>query len=103
MHNMRALKALVVFMGILIAVGLGLLTYAVISGLPDGQPSDRPGGFGDTTVDLPTGCVIAEAVVADGTLVLRADGPVERGCQIVIMLDPETGREIGRVKAQEQP
>lgn len=96
---MRALKALVVFMGILIAAGLGLLAYAVIGGLPDSQPS----GFGDATVGLPTGCVIAEAVVAEGTLVLRADGPVERGCQMIILLDPESGREIGRVRAQEQP
>ena len=103
MHNMRALKALVVLMGILIAAGLGLLAYAVIGGIPVDRPSDRLGGFGDTTVVLPTGCVIAEAVVAEGTLVLRADGPVERGCQMVILLDPQTGREIGRVKVQEQP
>ena len=96
---MRALKALVVFMGILIAAGLGLLTYAVIGGLP----VDRPSGFGDAAVVLPSGCVIAEAVIAEGTLVLRADGPAERGCQMVILLDPQTGREIGRVKAQEQP
>ena len=96
---MHALKALVVFMGILIAGGLVLLIYAVIGGLPD----DRPGGFGDTTVVLPPGCVIADAVVADGTLVLRTDGPSERGCQLVILLDPESGRELGRVTVQEGP
>jgi hypothetical protein len=86
-------------MGILIAAGLGLLIYAVIGGLPTTQTE----GFGDTTVVLPPGCVIAEAVVAEGTLVLRADGPMERGCQLVILLDPETGRERGRVKTQEGP
>lgn len=96
---MRALKALVVFLGLLIAAGLALLTYAVIGGLPDA----RPKGFGDTTVDLPPGCVIAEAVLAGGTLVLRADGPAERGCQRVILLDPESGRVLGRVTAQEGP
>lgn len=96
---MRALKALVVFMGILIAGGLALLTYAVIGGLPDSRPS----GFGETTVALPPGCVIAEAMVADGKLVLRVDGPAERGCQRVILLDPESGRELGRVTTREQP
>ncbi|MHA1600182.1 MAG: hypothetical protein ACTSW2_05100 [Alphaproteobacteria bacterium] len=104
---MRALKALVVFMGVLIAVGLGLLTYAVIGGLPfdrsSGSGDMQPGGFGDTTVVLPSGCVIAEAVVAEGTLVLRIDGPAERGCQLVILLDPESGRELGRVEVQERP
>ena len=104
---MRALKALVIFMGIMIAAGLGLLTYAVIGGLPfdrSSGPGDAPpGGFGDTAVVLPTGCAIAEAVIAEGTLVLRIDGPAERGCQLVILLDPESGRELGRVKVQEGP
>jgi len=96
---MRALKALVIFMGILIVAGLGLLTYAVIGGLPD----DRPGGFDDAAVDLPPGCVVVDADIAEGTLVLRVDGPAERGCQSVILLDPETGHERGRVTAREAP
>ena len=104
---MRALKALVIFMGVLIAAGLGLLTYAVIGGLPFDRPTGpgdtQLGGFGDTTVVLPSGCVIAESVIAEGTLVLRVDGPAERGCQLVILLDPESGRELGRVKVREGP
>ena len=106
---MRALKAVVILMGVLIAGGLVLLIYGVIGGLPGAQTDGRPdarlddisGGFGDTTVVLPPGCVIAESVVADGTLVLRVDGPAERGCQQVILLDPKSGRELGRVKVKE--
>lgn len=97
---MRALKALVVSMGILIAGGLALLAYAVIGGLSGDLPDDD---FGDTTVVVPPGCVIAEATVAEGSLVLRIGGPAERGCQQVILLDPESGREFGRVKVREEP
>jgi len=100
MHTMRALKAAVILMGILIVGGLALLAYAVVGGLSGARPDV---GFGDTTVVLPPGCVIAEARVADGTLVLRTDGPTERGCQQVILLDPKSGRELGRVKAQVGP
>jgi hypothetical protein len=104
---MRALKALVILMGILIAGGLVLLVYAVIGGLPgeraDNRAGDSSGGFGDTTVVLPPGCVIAEALIANGKLVLRTGGPAERGCQQVILLDPESGRELGRVKTKVGP
>jgi len=101
---MRALKAAVILMAVLIAGGLALLAYAVIGGLSGGLSSGRPDvGFGDTTVVLPPGCVIAEARVADSTLVLRTEGPAERGCQQVILLDPASGRELGRVKAQVGP
>ncbi|HEY5598837.1 MAG TPA: hypothetical protein VIK47_08550 [Kiloniellales bacterium] len=94
---MGALKALVVFMGILIAAGLGLLAYAVVGRLP----ATQSGGFGDAAVTLPPGCTIAAAAIDAGVLVLRADGPAERGCQQVILLDSDTGRELGRVTARE--
>jgi hypothetical protein len=99
MHNMAGLKALVVFMGILIAAGIGLLAYAVIGGLPD----RAAGGFGNAEVLLPPGCVVAQAQVSEGILVLRVEGPAERGCQQVILVDSESGQERGRVSIKEAP
>ena len=96
---MAALKALVVFMGILIAAGLGLLAYAVIGG----PPERTAGGFGTAEVILPPGCVVAQAQVSEGTLVLRVEGPAERGCQQVILVDPDSGQERGRVSIKEAP
>ena len=96
---MAALKALVVFMGILIAAGIGLLAYAVIGGLPD----RAAGGFGTAEVTLPPGCVVAQAQVSEGILVLRVEGPAERGCQQVILVDPDSGLERGRVTIKEAP
>ncbi len=97
MHNMGALKALVVFMGILIVAGLGLLVYGAVGRLP----APQSGGFGNAAVTLPPGCTVAAAQIDAGVLVLRADGPPERGCQQVILLDPDSGRELGRVTAKE--
>jgi len=96
---MAGLKALVVFMGILIAAGLGLLAYAVIGGLPERAAK----GFGKAEVIVPPGCAVAEARVDQGVLVLRVAGPAERGCQQVILVDPDSGQERGRVTIKEAP
>jgi hypothetical protein len=126
---MQSIKALVVFMGLLILAGLGLLVYGVVNqvsevaapGPPDtpGAPGADPGapgapgtpgtrgargGFDAASVALPAGCVLAEARLEDGRLVLRAGGPLDRpDCQQVILLDPESGAELGRVKIAPQP
>ena len=123
---MQSIKALVVFMGLLILAGLGLLVYGVVNqvsevaapdtpGPPDppGPPGADPGapggpgvrgGFDAASVALPAGCVLAEARLEDGRLVLRAGGPLGRpDCQQVILLDPDSGAELGRVKIAPQP
>jgi hypothetical protein len=114
---MQSIKALVVFMGLLILAGLGLLVYGVVNQVsevaaPDtpGSPGADPGapgargGFDAASVALPAGCVLAEARLEDGRLVLRAGGPLDRpDCQQVILLDPESGAELGRVKIAPQP
>lgn len=99
---MKPLKALVIFMGLLIVVGLGLVVYGMAS-----RVSDLPGtaaGFEAAAVTLPAGCSLAEARIEAGRLVLRADGPAGRAdCQQVILLDPESGRELGRVTVAPRP
>ena len=101
---MQSLKALVVFMGLLIVAGLGLLVYGMVSQISDGPDSGALGGFDAAAVSLPAGCVLAQAELDEGRLVLRADGPVERpDCQQVILLDPESGAELGRITLAPQP
>ncbi len=104
---MQALKLLVIVMGILILVGLALLVYGVTQ-----RASERDGGeaepaagegFGEIAVPLPAGCTIAEARGEDGRLVVRLDGPAERGCQQVIVIDMDDGKVLGRVQATPQP
>ena len=98
---MQALKGFVVFMGLLIVAGLALVVYALVTRVSDGK--GPLGGFDATTVPLPAGCTLAEARIEAGRLILRAEGPAERGCQQVILLDPESGKVLGRVTVAPEP
>ena len=95
----RLLVAAVVIMGIMIFAGLALIG-ARLSGLI-GAPGDAA-CFGSVPLALPEGCTIAEARAGEGRLVLRLEGLAERGCRQVIVLDLESGEELGRVTAEPQ-
>ncbi len=105
---MQSIKALVMFMGLLILAGLGLLVYGAVGQVseiagPGGDPG-APDGFEAASVTLPAGCVLAEARLDEGRLVLRAEGPADRpDCQQVILLDPASGAELGRITIAPQP
>ena len=111
---MHSIKALVLVMGLLILAGLGLLVYGVVGQVSEdagpGAAPDEPGGsgarggFDAASVMLPAGCVLAEAHLEAGRLVLRAEGPEGRpDCQQVILLDPASGAELGRITIAPQP
>ena len=61
---MHSIKVLVLFMGLLILAGLGLLVYGVVGQVSElagpGAPSgpSAPGGFDAASVTLPAGCVL---------------------------------------------
>ena len=103
----RALKALVVFLGVLIVGGvvvIGVTIYqrstapsegiARVEGLPSVLPSVSPAGFGARRIALPQGADIVEAVAEGERLVLVVALP--DGSQLVIVLDLGSGAEIGR-------
>ncbi len=110
---MHSIKALVLVMGLLILAGLGLLVYGVVGQVSElagpgapGAPSgpSAPGGFDAASVTLPAGCVLAEARIDQGRLVLRIEGPPSYPeCQLVILLDPASGAELGRITIAPQP
>ena len=92
----RALMALVIGLGILIFAGL-IIVAVTLAGRISG---DGGAGFGRVALPLPEGCRIAEATTGEGRLVLRLEGLPERGCDQVILLDLESGRELGRIAAE---
>lgn len=98
---MQALKGLVVVMGILVVVGLILVAYGFVSQLSQRQAVSD--GFGEAALALPAGCVIAAAEAAGARLVVRVDGPAERGCQQVVVVDMESGEILGRLRAAPGP
>lgn len=94
----RALVALVVGLGILIFAGLIVVAITVAGRIGGGGGE----GFGQVALPLLEGCSIAEATTGEGRLILRLEGLAERGCNQVVILDLESGRELGRVAAEPQ-
>jgi len=101
---MQSIKALVIFMGLLILAGLGLLVYGVVGQVSKVSDAGASDGFKAASVALPAGCFLAEAHIDEGRLVLRVEGPPSYPeCQLVILLDPDTGAELGRITFAPQP
>jgi hypothetical protein len=96
----QALKVIVIGMGVLIVIGLVLVTYGLMTKTGRGV---RTGAFGDVILDLPTGCGIADAQSQDGRLIVRTDGPLERGCQKVFVIDMTDAKILGHVAPPAAP
>ena len=90
---MKAIKALVAFMGILLVGGLALLGWGLYSQAGKmttkaTRPSVAADDFGATTVPLPAGSRIDQVLVAGDRLVLRVVGA---GPERLVVLDPAAG------------
>jgi hypothetical protein len=95
------LKALVIIMGVAILAIIAVIVVTLIQRA--GSDSPRMAGFGEVDFALPAGCVLAAATAAEDRLILRLDGPAERGCQQAVVLDLESGEVLGRVTAAPAP
>jgi hypothetical protein len=107
-YPMQALKALVIFMAVLILAGMALLVYGLVTrtGGDDrrGEAAAPPApaaavDFGTLELALPDGCTLAATELAGDRLVIRFNGQAERGCQQLVVVDLASGQVLGRVKA----
>ena len=94
---MRAIKALVIGMGLLLVVGLGVLGFglyraSVKTTAPAAAPSPPIAGFGTVTVPLAPGAQVISLHEAGGRLAVLVD---EGGARRVVVLDPATGTLAG--------
>lgn len=98
---MRAIKGLVVFLGVLLLAGLGVLGYGLYSKAPGkGTPSAISGRaatvsvpeFGQLAVPVPAGSRVEQMVVAGERVVLRLSGG---GPERILVLDPGQGKVAG--------
>lgn len=106
--NLRLLKAVVILLGIAILVVLVVIVVTVVRRAGDvvrpaaqeavqeaAQEYTVLGSFDDRRIAIPAGAEVAGMTSAGGRLVLRlrlADGGTA-----LLMLDPATGRRLGRV------
>lgn len=100
---MQGLKVLVIVMGFAIFAVLGVIIMTVIGRIGD-EADGESAGFG--TVELPAAaaCELAGAEIAEGErLLLRFAGPAAEGCRLLVILDLESGRELGRVQLPAAP
>ena len=97
---MKALKTLVIGMGLLIVIGIALVGYGLSRGAPHegGIAAERPapdaaGAPFASEVPVPGSARLEQVTAAGDRLVLRLSGPDE-----LILLDARTGRLAGTVK-----
>jgi hypothetical protein len=95
---MQGLKILVIAMGVLILAGVTVLVVTVASRVKGGSAGRS---FGAASLVLPKGCHVVEMTTAGARLGLRlGDGP---DCQLILLVDPESGQETGRISLLAQP
>lgn len=103
---MRAIKALVIGMGILIVAGLILLGYGFYSNVAklsqedtvtaDNASPTQATTFGTVTAPVADGARVVEMVAAGGRVVLRLAAP--QAPDRLLVFDPASGRVTGRLE-----
>jgi hypothetical protein len=95
---MQALKIIVIALGVLILVGVTVVIVAVATRMKGGSPGRS---FEPASLVLPKGCRVVEMTTAGPRLALRlGDGS---DCQLILLVDPDSGRETGRISLLAQP
>ena len=100
---MRALKVLVVVMGVMLIAGVGVVIVTIMTRLTQKPAASlpaaaeaRPVPFGSATIALPAGARVIEMQSAGRRLALhlrRADGS-----EALVILDPDTGTALGTIE-----
>ena len=116
---MQALKAIVIFMGVLIVIGMGVVAYGLMlkfnewQAKKDAGPSPEPLAVtapaagrpvvaevwtGPLAVAIPAGARVAETVVAEGQMIVRLS--LADDSQRYLVFDLGTGKQIGVIELQ---
>jgi hypothetical protein len=89
---MKALKAVVIGMGLLILLGLALVVAAIVSRVSDdSEESAGEGAPREVALGVAPACKVAGLAEAEDLLALRLEGPAEADCPAVLLVDPANG------------
>ena len=95
----RALKALVFGMAVIIVVGF-VIVVATIAQRVSGFAREEGAPIGDIALPVAEACSLAGVSQLDGDLVaVRLEGPRWEGCASIILIDLEAGKVVGRLQA----
>ena len=111
---MRALKALVIVMGVLILAGMGLVAYAIVKRVaapervaqpaaPSALPASAapPHPFGPVEISLPSGARIARTRTSGERLIVELE--LAGGGERLLVIDLATGGLVGTIDLKPQP
>jgi len=117
---MKALKALVIFLGVLIVAGVGLVIYGIASKVgpkpapaastaasvptpPNAAAAPVPAApFGSVDIALPTGATIQQIFAAGDRVIVRVGGG-KGAADRLIVLDPARGEVVGSFRFGASP
>jgi hypothetical protein len=102
---MRALKALVIVMGVLILAGMGLVSYGIVkrTAMPErpAQPAAAARPYGPVELALPSGARIARTRTSGERLIVELE--LASGGERLLVLDLATGGLVGTIDLKPQP
>ena len=95
----RALKALVIGMAVIIVVGF-VIVVATIAQRVSGFAREEGKAIGDIVLPMAEACRLAAVTPLDDVLVaVRLEGPRAEGCESILLVDLEAAQVVGRLQA----
>ena len=99
---MRALKILVVVMGVMLVVGFAALVALIAGRISRGGPTATAAhGFGSSSIDIPRGARIEAMTVGSDRLILALESP--EGRRQLVVIDLAKGVRLGTVELNPVP
>ena len=98
---MRALKILVVVMGVMLLVGFAALVAVIAGRVSRGPASTAAHGFVSPAIDIPRGARIEAMTAGSDRLVLALELP--EGERRLVVIDLATGSRLGTIELHSVP
>lgn len=98
---MRALKILVVVMGVMLVVGFAALIAIIAGRMSRGPAAAAAHGFGSPAIEIPRGARIEAMTAGSGRLILALDLP--GGERQLLIIDLAKGVRLGTIELHSVP
>ena len=97
---MQPLKALVIFLGVLIFVAFGVLAYGIATKFKTSGETSTSRHFEARNVEIPAGARIVETQIGGNRIILRVETP--DGGMALILIDAGSGERTGVIHLKDR-